>query len=105
MRDKATLARVKWNYIIIDEGHRMKVSRVFPLFVCLCFSVSVCVAHGTWRQNKECKLHQILRQHYSSKHRLLLTGTPLQVPLSLSVSLSLCSDRRRRTTCESCGRC
>eukprot|EP00698_Gefionella_okellyi_P009866 TRINITY_DN2530_c0_g1_i3.p1 TRINITY_DN2530_c0_g1~~TRINITY_DN2530_c0_g1_i3.p1 ORF type:complete len:1174 (+),score=207.58 TRINITY_DN2530_c0_g1_i3:3464-6985(+) len=52
MRDRPILSRLKWNYIIIDEGHRMK--------------------------NSECKLHLILGQHYKSRHRLLLTGTPLQ---------------------------
>ena len=39
--------------MIIDEGHRMK--------------------------NHHCKLTQVLNQHYHAPHRLLLTGTPLQV--------------------------
>lgn len=39
--------------MIIDEGHRMK--------------------------NHHCKLTQILNQYYDAPHRLLLTGTPLQV--------------------------
>lgn len=52
MKDKAALSKIKWNYIIIDEGHRMK--------------------------NHNCKLSTILGSAYSSRHRLLLTGTPLQ---------------------------
>lgn len=52
MKDKNLLSKIKWNYIIIDEGHRMK--------------------------NRHCKLAVILAQHYHSRHRLLLTGTPLQ---------------------------
>lgn len=52
MKDKNMLAKIKWNYIIIDEGHRMK--------------------------NHGCKLSAIFSQYYSSRHRLLLTGTPLQ---------------------------
>ncbi len=52
MIDKNDLAKVKWEYLILDEGHRIK--------------------------NKNSKLSTILRQ-YSSKRRLLLTGTPLQV--------------------------
>lgn len=52
MKDKATLSKVRWKYMIIDEGHRMK--------------------------NHHCKLTQILNQHYRAAHRLLLTGTPLQ---------------------------
>ncbi|XP_064476618.1 transcription activator BRG1-like isoform X2 [Ornithodoros turicata] len=52
IKDKAVLAKIRWKYMIIDEGHRMK--------------------------NHHCKLTQILNTHYSAPHRLLLTGTPLQ---------------------------
>ncbi|GFS49739.1 hypothetical protein NPIL_418521 [Nephila pilipes] len=52
IKDKAILAKVRWKYMIIDEGHRMK--------------------------NQHCKLTQILNTHYTAPHRLLLTGTPLQ---------------------------
>jgi SNF2 family DNA or RNA helicase len=52
MIDKSDLGKIEWNYIIIDEGHRIK--------------------------NKNSKLSNTLRQ-YMSRHRLLLTGTPLQV--------------------------
>lgn len=50
-RDRSVLRKVAWDYIIIDEGHRIK--------------------------NAHCKLVQDLNT-YKSKHRLLLTGTPLQ---------------------------
>ena len=39
--------------MIIDEGHRMK--------------------------NHHCKLTQVLNTYYTAPHRILLTGTPLQV--------------------------
>ena len=52
IKDKAHLAKQKWKYMIIDEGHRMK--------------------------NHHCKLTQVLNTHYTAPHRLLLTGTPLQ---------------------------
>jgi len=52
IKDKNMLSRVNWKYIIVDEGHRMK--------------------------NRNCKLSTILASSYKSKHRLLLTGTPLQ---------------------------
>eukprot|EP01117_Protostelium_nocturnum_P000340 TRINITY_DN103_c0_g4_i4.p1 TRINITY_DN103_c0_g4~~TRINITY_DN103_c0_g4_i4.p1 ORF type:complete len:1548 (-),score=441.14 TRINITY_DN103_c0_g4_i4:36-4301(-) len=55
MMDKADLGKIEWNYIIVDEGHRIK--------------------------NKNSKLSTILRQ-YMSRHRLLLTGTPLQNDLT-----------------------
>ena len=45
--------------MIIDEGHRMK--------------------------NHHCKLTQVLNTYYSAPHRLLLTGTPLQVTLLIWV--------------------
>lgn len=50
MRDAARLKSVRWHYIIIDEGHRLK--------------------------NAKCKLNNELRA-YSAAHRLLLTGCPL----------------------------
>ncbi|KYK61349.1 ISWI chromatin-remodeling complex ATPase ISW2 [Drechmeria coniospora] len=51
LRDQHNLSRINWEFIIIDEGHRMK--------------------------NSEAKLFQQLRQ-FSSATRLLITGTPLQ---------------------------
>merc|ERR1719347_2236690 len=52
IRDKALLSKIRWKYMIIDEGHRMK--------------------------NHHCKLTQILNTFYTATNRLLLTGTPLQ---------------------------
>ena len=52
IKDKAVLAKFRWKYMIIDEGHRMK--------------------------NHHCKLTQTLNTHYNAPHRILLTGTPLQ---------------------------
>ncbi|KAM0250116.1 hypothetical protein ACHAP5_002433 [Fusarium lateritium] len=51
LRDQHNLSKVNWEFIIIDEGHRMK--------------------------NAEAKLFQQLRQFHSAT-RLLITGTPLQ---------------------------
>ncbi len=56
MKDRATLNRIAWQYIIVDEGHRMK--------------------------NSKCKFAMMLGQNYQSAHRILLTGTPLQNNLS-----------------------
>ena len=50
--DRPKLSKIQWRYIIIDEGHRIK--------------------------NASCKLNADLKL-YRSSHRLLLTGTPLQV--------------------------
>lgn len=52
VKDQQILSRVHWQYIIIDEGHRMK--------------------------NANCKLAMTLGVKYKSRNRLLLTGTPLQ---------------------------
>jgi ATP-dependent helicase STH1/SNF2 len=52
IKDRLPLARIKWAYVIVDEGHRMK--------------------------NHNCKLSTTLSQHYDSQFRLILTGTPLQ---------------------------
>eukprot|EP00347_Sterkiella_histriomuscorum_P012579 403368026 len=56
LNDKATLCKVPWQYIIVDEGHRMK--------------------------NQKSKFALTLGQQYQSAHRILLTGTPLQNNLS-----------------------
>merc|ERR1719402_47549 len=52
IKDKAILAKLRWKYLIIDEGHRMK--------------------------NHNNKLTQTINTYYTTAHRLLLTGTPLQ---------------------------
>lgn len=51
LREKAHLKKFAWEYIIIDEAHRIK--------------------------NEESSLAQIIRL-FSSRNRLLITGTPLQ---------------------------
>lgn len=44
----------KWQYVVLDEGHKIK--------------------------NEKTKMNEALRA-IKSKHRLMLTGTPLQVPI------------------------
>ena len=52
MRDKNYLSKFHWQYIVVDEGHKMK--------------------------NSKSKFAYTLGSQYNSEHRLLLTGTPLQ---------------------------
>ncbi|CAJ0572000.1 unnamed protein product, partial [Mesorhabditis spiculigera] len=52
LREKASLGKVRWKYMIIDEGHRMK--------------------------NHTNKLTLTLNGFFHAQHRVLLTGTPLQ---------------------------
>jgi len=52
LKDRLVLNKFNWQYIIIDEGHRMK--------------------------NSKSKFALTLGQEYNSENRLLLTGTPLQ---------------------------
>lgn len=51
IREKAAFRKMNWEYIMIDEAHRIK--------------------------NEESMLSQVLRE-FHSKNRLLITGTPLQ---------------------------
>ncbi|QLL32669.1 hypothetical protein HG536_0D01910 [Torulaspora globosa] len=51
IREKSSFKKIDWQYIVIDEAHRIK--------------------------NEESMLSQVLRE-FSSKNRLLITGTPLQ---------------------------
>lgn len=52
MRDKKYLKKIPWEYIIIDEAHRLK--------------------------NPKCKLASELAQYHVRSRRVALTGTPLQ---------------------------
>ena len=55
MNDRSAFSSIRWRYIVVDEGHRLK--------------------------NMNCRLIRELKQ-YQSANRLLLTGTPLQNNLS-----------------------
>jgi hypothetical protein len=52
IKDKSSLRKLVWEYAIVDEGHRMK--------------------------NAQSKFAVTLSTQYETKHRVLLTGTPLQ---------------------------
>lgn len=52
IKDRPVLSKIKWVHMIIDEGHRMK--------------------------NAQSKLSSTLSSYYSTRYRLILTGTPLQ---------------------------
>ena len=54
--EKGRLSAIPWQYMVVDEGHRLK--------------------------NHHSKLSQMLATQYRSAHRLLLTGTPLQNSLT-----------------------
>lgn len=51
MKEKSALSKLKFDYLILDEAHRIK--------------------------NDQCVLSQALRT-FKTEHRILLTGTPLQ---------------------------
>ncbi|KAJ4303148.1 transcriptional regulator [Kalmusia sp. IMI 367209] len=52
IKDRPILSKIKWVHMIVDEGHRMK--------------------------NQNSKLSSTITQYYTTRFRLILTGTPLQ---------------------------
>jgi ATP-dependent helicase STH1/SNF2 len=52
IKDRPLLSKIKWLHMIVDEGHRMK--------------------------NAKSKLSQTITDYYTTRYRLILTGTPLQ---------------------------
>jgi ATP-dependent helicase STH1/SNF2 len=52
IKDRPILSKIKWLFMIVDEGHRMK--------------------------NTNSKLSSTITQYYHTRFRLILTGTPLQ---------------------------
>ncbi|KAI9829641.1 MAG: hypothetical protein M1826_005531 [Phylliscum demangeonii] len=52
IKDRPVLSKIRWTHMIVDEGHRMK--------------------------NAKSKLSYTLTTYYTSRYRLILTGTPLQ---------------------------
>lgn len=52
IKDRPVLSKIKWLHMIVDEGHRMK--------------------------NAGSKLSMTITQYYTTRYRLILTGTPLQ---------------------------
>jgi len=54
--DMRMLKQLKWSYLVVDEGHRLK--------------------------NKDSKLFVVLTKEYESRRKLILTGTPLQNNIS-----------------------
>jgi ATP-dependent helicase STH1/SNF2 len=52
IKDRPVLSKIKWVHMIVDEGHRMK--------------------------NAGSKLSMTITQYYTTRYRLILTGTPLQ---------------------------
>lgn len=52
IKDRPVLSKIKWVHMIVDEGHRMK--------------------------NAGSKLSMTITQYYTTRFRLILTGTPLQ---------------------------
>ncbi|KAG9390713.1 SNF2 family N-terminal domain [Carpediemonas membranifera] len=52
LKDVTVLKKVHWQYVVVDEGHRIK--------------------------NHNSKLSTVLKTHVTSHNRLILTGTPLQ---------------------------
>ncbi|KAF2638881.1 hypothetical protein P280DRAFT_404187 [Massarina eburnea CBS 473.64] len=52
IKDRPVLSKIKWLHMIVDEGHRMK--------------------------NQNSKLSSTITQYYTTRFRLILTGTPLQ---------------------------
>ncbi len=92
MKDKGHLGKIKWQYIIVDEAHRLKSREVHRSHICTragraCLGIRALLPRPyTLTQRckvpaglRQCKLSKDLNKSYHSERRLALTGTPLQV--------------------------
>lgn len=79
MKDKSFLRRTHWQFIIIGEARLCEAQR--GVHASHCFR-SIHVYNrsdeGHRLKNAHCRFAQVLGQEYTSRNRLLLTGTPLQ---------------------------
>lgn len=73
--DRPCLCKVKWSYIIVDEGHRLK--------------------------NAGCKLATELK-HFKADNRLLITGTSHLLYMHSSRDLQYIDVPTESTCCEVC---
>lgn len=69
IRDRPHLSKVKWVHMIIGS---------LTLYLCRPFADQYALDEGHRMKNTQSKLSQTLTQFYHSRHRLILTGTPLQ---------------------------
>ena len=63
IKDRKYMEKYTWAFIVVDEGHRLK--------------------------NMNCKLMQEIKK-YKAGGRMVLTGTPLHVRLTPTVTVPLC---------------
>lgn len=81
LKDRAVLSKIKWNYLMVDEAHRLKNSEA-QLYTTL----SVCYYFELLKLSNPILFWYITDlwsllgafQEFSTKNKLLITGTPLQ---------------------------
>lgn len=80
LKDKAVLSKIKWIYLMVDEAHRLKNSEAqlyTALLVCdLSKNFDLFSRFFFWLFRMGSVSY--LFQEFSTKNKLLITGTPLQ---------------------------
>lgn len=80
LKDKAVLSKIKWIYLMVDEAHRLKNSEAQLYTALLVCNLLKNIFLFSWFFFRLLRMGGVsyLFQEFSTKNKLLITGTPLQ---------------------------
>jgi hypothetical protein len=81
LKDKSVLSKIKWNYLMVDEAHRLKncEASLYITLLVWTYSPELSISLMYWATTAiwlNCICSHC--QEFSTKNKVLITGTPLQ---------------------------